>query len=177
MNRLFPVVAVAALASGCAAEDPEQVLVPEDVDVRWDRAFNGVDDDRAVLIPVDVMIYQGESGLPVSEVEVTATAPLGEMALVDPAAITPAEGDPDAFWDAWSDRYFTLDDSVPTGRIGAPLRLVTDNAGIVRFYVWVDSFPPATPELQQADPGAEWSALPIVVDIGEIDDTFLIVPR
>lgn len=173
MNRLFPLVAVAALASGCAAEDPEQVLVPEDVGVRWDRAFNGIDDGRAVLVPVDVMIYQGESGLPVSDVEVTAMAPLGEMVLVDPASVTPAEGDPDAFWDAWSDRYFTLEDA----RIGAPLRLVTDNAGIVRFYVWVDAFPAANSELQQADPGAEWSALPIVVDIGEIDDTFLIVPR
>jgi hypothetical protein len=174
MNRLFPLVALAVMASGCvAAEDSEQVLVPEDVDVRWDRAFNAVDDGRAAMIPVDVMVYRGESGLPVGDVDVTAFAPTGEVALVDPASVVPADGDADAFWDAWSDRYFAVDDA----RIGGPLRLTTDAVGVVRFYVWVDAFPPATPALQERDPSAEWSALPIVVRIGEIDDTFLIIPR
>jgi hypothetical protein len=172
MNRFS--FAMFVVVTGCApVDDAPQVLVPEDVVVRWDSSFNGVDDGRAALIPVDVMVYGGASGAPVDLVDVMALAPAGEVALIDPEAVFPASSADEGFWDAWSDRYLAVDDA----RVGAPLRLTTDASGVVRFYVWVDAFPAATADLRRHDASAVWSGLPIVVGMTEIEDTFLLIPR
>lgn len=152
---------------GEAPHGPE-LLVPEDVELRWDDAFNGVGDGRAALVPVDVMAYDGDSGDPLGAVSIDMLA--GEGAELLPAdAITAVDPDDDLadleVYDAWEDRYVAIDPDAPSlSRIG------TDAWGLARVYVLIDAFP-ADAE------GNGFAPVPVVVSMGETDDTFLLVPR
>lgn len=62
------------LWSGCGVEvdrpgGPE-VLIPDQVPVVWDQAYNGVGDGLGALVPVDVMAYDGATGRPLAGLHV-----------------------------------------------------------------------------------------------------------
>jgi hypothetical protein len=55
----------------CGQEAVEaELLLPEEVTVGWDRAYNGRDDGLGALVPVDVMVYEGTTGNPLPGVVV-----------------------------------------------------------------------------------------------------------
>jgi hypothetical protein len=86
--------------------------------------------------------------------------------VVDPDACAGSvEGGADCVvqWDAWRDRYFDLTDDA------FPSRLHTDAWGLARLYMHVDAFP--------SDAGDDFAPIEVVVSMGELDDTFLLVPR
>ena len=133
------------LLVGCAVEDSEmgpQLLVPDEVPVDWDASLDGVDDGLVALVPVDVMVYDSQSGDPLDgmEIELIGDAPDTLLAHVDDvfAATAPDESGDDvvegAMWDAWRDRYVTVADDAPSER----LTVSTDSTGLARVYVVVD---------------------------------------
>jgi hypothetical protein len=169
----IPLASVAVLG-GCFEDtsDVPQLLVPEDVELHWDASFNGREDGRVALVPVDVMIYEGSSGEPLGDVPLDVHAGSGGVAgIVDPADVVPQAPDLEpagnAVWDAWRDRWFAFVDGAPPPQ--AEIRTRTDASGLARFYVMADAFAPVE--------GDVFAPIPIVVSMGITDDTFLLVPR
>ena len=177
MQRL-PVISVAFVALtacgvGDEASEVPQLLVPDDVEVHWDRSFNGVDDGVVALVPVDLMIYDRTTGEPLADVVIDVTALSAEAGLIEPDAVLRVDPEiQDGEWllDAWRDRWFEFVDA-DLGPAGS-LRVRTDAWGLARVYVYADAFPAAS----AADDGV-FAPIPIVVSMGITDDTFLIVPR
>ncbi|MFT6144444.1 MAG: hypothetical protein ACJAZO_004374 [Myxococcota bacterium] len=143
MNRLATLTVVLV---GCAVEESAsgpQLLIPEDIAVDWDQSLNDVDDGLVALVPVDVMVYDSQSGEPLDDVmvELSGTAP--DTLLLSAFDVQPgylydgtsaAEGD--LSWDVWRDRYVDLG-SVD---VGDRLTVRTDATGLARVYVLVDRF-------------------------------------
>ncbi len=142
------------LLAGCAAEEAStgvQLLIPDQVAVDWDESFDGAADGLVALVPVDVMVYDGDTGQPVHN------APLVLRGLDPGVALVPVDdvlsADPDldeeVLWDAWRDRYVQLE-------AGAAdvLDTRTDDTGLARVYVLVDRFG------QDLEPVAVGVALP-----------------
>lgn len=163
--RTLPLV----LLGGCifGESDAPQLLVPDQIEVQWDAPFDGIDDGRVALVPVDVMMYGGANGEPLADVDVDVSTTWREAGLVAPDEVNavPLSGidSEDVVWDVWRDRYFAVAHVAPS------LRIRTDASGLARVYVYADAFPV----------GADGAPLPIpvVVSMGITDDTFLIVPR
>lgn len=175
MQRL-PVVSVALVAlTACGVEDTSEVpqlLVPDDVEVHWDRSFNRVDDGVVALVPVDLMIYDRTTGLPLANVVIDVHALSPDAGLIEPDAVLRADPELDGewLWDAWRDRWFEFID--PEIGPTASLRVRTDAWGLARVYVYADAFPAAS-----AGDAGVFAPIPIVVSMGITDDTFLLVPR
>jgi hypothetical protein len=170
MQRLTMPLLPFAFLGGCVLgeSDAPQLLVPEDIEVQWDAPFDGTDDGRVALVPVDVMIYDGASGEALSDVEVEVSTTWHDAGFVVPddvsaVGVTDTSSD-DVVWDAWRDRYFAVD------RVDSALRIRTDASGLARVYVFADSFP-------TSGTGAGSQPIPVVVSMGITDDTFLLVPR
>jgi hypothetical protein len=70
--RTTPVTLAASLALAACGTDPgePELLLPQEVHVAWEGAYNGVDDGLGVLVPVDVMAYDGATGEPLADVPV-----------------------------------------------------------------------------------------------------------
>jgi hypothetical protein len=171
--------AIAATLTACGLEGggvagESQLLVPEDLALHWDASFNRMDDGLAVLLPVDVMVYDGASGEPLDGValELHGTVP-GAM-LVFPEAVHlvgPEETDAEEYWwDAWRDRYFEFDVDESLGP-SLQLQTETDSTGLARVYVFVDSFPEDDLEVGGFGPAS------VTVSMGEMDESFLLIPR
>ena len=169
MNRFHATTAAVLLlgTSGCVelgAEEPE-LLVPDDVALRWDTAFNGAGDDLVALVPVDVMVYEAESGEPLESVVIDVIAEDEGTHVVAFDTVLPldaedCEGTP-CLWDAWRDRYLEL----------APLAagpLSTDADGLARLYLMVDAFP--------VD-GADFAPVSVLVSMGITEASFQLVPQ
>jgi hypothetical protein len=174
--RPAALVALSALG-GCAfavedAGDGPQLLVPDDIELHWSAAFNGTDDGRVALVPVDVMIYDGATGAPLGDVDLDVQVLAGDAYVVAPESVLPVDptdaGAPDVVWDAWRDRYFAHTES----RAGAS-RARTDATGLARLYLEADAFPVDSGDADTA----VFNAIPVVVSMGITDDTFLLVPR
>jgi len=170
-------VATIAVLTACGPEGVQgesQLLVPEDLELHWDASFNRMDDGLAILLPVDVMVYDGTSGEPLDGValELRGTSP-GAM-LVFPEAITlvgPEDTESDGlWWDAWRDRYFVFDAEENLGP-SLVLQTETDATGLARVHVFVDSFPEDDLEFGGFAPA------PVTVSMGEVDESFLLIPR
>jgi hypothetical protein len=121
-------------------------LVPEDVSLYWDSAFDDVNDGRVALVPVDVMVYEGTTGEPLSGIELQFSSTVTGSAVLLPHDVEPLDGDPatevddgdgSLVWDAWRDRYFDLAFAEPQER----MEVRTDDAGLARVYAMVDAFP------------------------------------
>lgn len=170
MNRSFaPVIALLAVGSACSefgAVDAE-LLVPDDMALHWDRSFNGEEDDRVALVPVDLMVYASESGEPVAGVaielepafETVEVLPFDEIVSVD--AEDCAEHA--CLWDAWRDRYVDVLPEATTATWN------TDENGLVRAYLLVDAFP-------ESD-AADFEPIPVLVSMGITDASFQLVPQ
>lgn len=163
--RALPLV----LLGGCVfgESDAPQLLVPDEVEVQWDAPYDGINDGRVALVPVDVMIYGGANGEPLADVNVDVSIAWRDAGLIAPdevIAVPLTEIDSeDVVWDVWRDRYFSID------HVATSLRVRTDASGLARVYVYADAFPVGTD-------GAPLP-IPVVVSMGITDDTFLIVPR
>jgi hypothetical protein len=174
--RFAPPGAALAALSACATDDVAegpQLLLPGDIDLEWDRSFDGVGDGRVALVPVDVMVYDAETGEPLAGVALDVHVLAGDAGIVAPhdvLLVDPDEPHQDGVvWDAWRDRWFAFAD--PTAAAEPAARLATDDWGIARFWLFADAFP-----ADDADP-VGLAPIPLVVSMGAQDDTFLVVPR
>ncbi len=166
---------VAALAA-CAPAGGE-LLVPEDIELDWDARFESDDDGVGVLIPVDVMVYQADTGVPMSGVELHLQPASGSahvLATDEVHRIAPEfDDEPDAYWDVWDSHRVDFDP--PLHQLDSDLSLQTDSDGLARAMVWIDAFGPA------AD--GPFAPVQIVVTAaatdgsGEMTETFALIPR
>lgn len=174
MNRLFllgPLLLAACGLEG-SASDP-QLLVPDDVMLRWDESFNGVEDGLAALVPVDVMVYDGTTGDPLGDVELVFEGEVPGALLVLPEGVVLVDDELclecEPWWDAWRDRYFELAEDEGLEPVGT-LTVQTDETGLARVYVFLDSFQGGT-----RDGGLDPAS--VTVTMGELDEAFSLVPR
>lgn len=132
-------IAALALTVACSEDgrtaEGAQVLVPDAIDVAWDDRLNDEADGLGLLVPVDVMVYEGSTGEPLELVRLRVDAGAGSV-LVDSEDVGSYASDClDCVWDAGRDRYLLLPDATE------PPALLTDSDGMVRIYVWIDAFP------------------------------------
>ena len=170
LNRNAIATAMLLAASGCLDAAVEtQLLVPDEVSLYWDGAFNEVEDGLGAVIPVDLMVYESESGEPVGGTPLELSIDRGVATALGPEAVVPQGVDACesdwCVWDAWQDRYVLLDED---GRETDALSVTTDRDGLARVYIYVDSFPAS---------GADFEPLPVLVSMGERDVTFQLVPQ
>ena len=153
MIRFLPVLSLAA----CGRIEP-QLLVPEDVDVPWDVSFDGVGDGLVAVVPVDVMLYDANTGDPLVGVMVDVSVPDGEAGLVGENDVVVASPER-AVWDARRDRWVAL----ATEHLAAAGSYRTDGTGLVRLNVVVDAFEGA----------------PVVVSVvaSGVEEGFVVGPR
>ena len=180
MTRI-PTAAAAALAvlSGCG-ESPElgdaQLLVPEDVSLHWDQRFNDEADGHEGSETVEIMVYESVTGEPVdgvgvkvqSEHDGLVVVPIGDVVLVDGE-----ECDGCAFfWDAWRDQYFEYDFIEGADSPGPLLDVMTDEHGLARVYLYIDTFPVGA--FTEID---DFAAVSVLISTGIHDETFYLVPQ
>ncbi|MEZ4323211.1 MAG: hypothetical protein R3F61_37450 [Myxococcota bacterium] len=137
--RFLTITAASALLVACVddggAPEGAQLLAPDRVEVNWDVGFDDTDDGVGAMVPVDLMVYEGTTGLPLEDIELTLTASSDDIELVHADAIEVLQSDcMTCVWDAMRDRYIDWE--------GAASTTQTDTDGLARIYVWVDSFPP-----------------------------------
>lgn len=163
-------IALLAAASGCVALDPAEaeLLVPDDIGLHWDRSFNGADDALVALVPVDVMVYESESGEPLEGMALDVDTGDASVDLLSFDAVYPVDEDACAgsacLWDARRDRYVEI--GAGLADLDGPLH--TDVDGLARFYVLVDGFPTQ---------GASFDPVAVVVSMGSEEATFQLVPQ
>lgn len=153
MNRFLPMLLLAA----CGRIEP-QLLVPADLEVPWDVSFDGVGDGLVAVLPVDVMLYDANTGDPLADVAVEVSVPNGEAGLVGENDVVIAAPE-QAVWDARRDRWVAL----ATDRLAASGSYRTDATGLVRLNVVVDAFDGA----------------PVVVSVvaSGVEERFVVGPR
>ncbi len=168
MTRTLAIPSILVLAA-CADErgDP-QLLLPTEVAVAWDHAYDGEGDGLGALVPVDVMAYDSATGAALAGVELLLWTNDGVAWPVDAELVFVV--DPDAcprcelLWDARRDQFLDLVPVIDT------LSLSTDADGLARVYVFVDAFP-----VDEAS--GEVESLSVVVSMGDTEQTFLLLPR
>jgi len=161
-------VTIALLLVGTVAcveeEGVPELLVPDDLALHWDRAFNGEEDDLVALVPLDVMVYEAESGEPMSGIDI-AVEPDGVAWVLPFDGVMPLTAEDceteRCAWDAWRDRYVSF---LP----GSDDPVATDADGLARVYLVVDAFP---------EDGVGLAPVPVVVTMGPTDATFQLVPQ
>jgi hypothetical protein len=140
---------------------------PGDITLTWHQDYNGVDDGIGSLFLLDFMVYDSESAIPLENIRLELLSGYGGMYLIPKTAVKivpyppltederaancDVDGDgyidddaPDKcswHWDTSGDVYFELASDFanayhPNYLIGA-----TDNRGIFRSYIYVDSLP------------------------------------
>ncbi len=179
-TRSLPAALLVAGVVGCAEEPTAAVLPPEDVELRWSDAFNGIDDQLAAFVPVDIMVYSPADGGPLADalVLVSSDAPVAfllpqsvDLVESDGCTSDPLEGDPcfGVAWDAWSDLYVAVDEGAATE---GEMRLWTDEDGLARLIVRLDAFPVSEDGFEPAMIG-----LSLGDDLEEGDVSFSLSPR
>ena len=195
MTRI-PIAASAALAllSGCgetADSGETQLLVPDDVSLHWDLRFNGQDDGLGALVPVELMVYETESGEPVGGVVVKVQSEHDGMVIVpleDVVLVDSGECDDCAFlWDAWRDQYFEYAFVEQAEIPGGSIEVETDENGLVRVYLYVDAFPNsefangefANGEFANGEfaSAGDFASVSVLISTGISDETFYLVPQ
>jgi len=169
MTRLSSFITLGFLAVGCADDAGPRLLLPNDVEVTWEQAYDREDDGLGALVPVDVMAYDPASGEPLGDVELLLWAEDGvawpvagdDVAVVDPDSCPDCE----LMWDATRDQFL---DVVP---VAESIALRTDGDGLARLYVFVDTFPAGSA------PRSPFAPLPVVVVSGSEEQSFLLLPR
>ena len=168
MNVKTSKLAIAALLMAACAQD-EQILLPDNIEVHWDVSFNALDDNLGAVVPVDVMVYDGDTGEPLPGVEVEFRVDANHTYLVKTSSVSPMVSrcdDCDSFWDAFSDEYFEIDESL--SGLNSRLRLNTDEDGLTQFYVVVDSF---------AAPNGSFLSVQVEAETDAVQGAFFLKPR
>lgn len=158
MTRLLP---LALLLFACSeAEESVLLVAPHEVEFSWNPAFNERDDGMVAVVPIEVMVYDSESGLP----RAAATIELrGQGAVVLPQdAVMFADPEDDAaLWDSWRDAFVQVDSHL----VAPAMALDTGEDGLIRFYALIDEVPGA---------GAE---LGVIVTYDDLDERIALRPR
>jgi hypothetical protein len=172
MTRLLAIAGLALSATACALDDGEAfgdtLLVPVDVELHWDAAFNATDDGLGAVVPVDLMVYDGTTGEPRDGIALDVLPPADAAILFegDLQRVAPEDClDCTLFWDAWRDHYYAVE--VDPDFAGSA-RVTTGAEGLARVYVLVDAFP-------AADDGFAPAA--VRVDAEAASARFQLVPR
>ena len=142
MNRPFAIVAVAtATLVGCAEPQERlvpELLVPDEVAVEWDAQFDEAEGVGA-LLPVDLMVYDANTGEPLGNMDLTVEALQDAdhlILLADDEVVNVEPGCIDCYWDAGRDRYVGFED--PGDSL---LEVQTDPEGLARVYLWLEALP------------------------------------
>ncbi len=151
-------IVLAACSEDGRPADGAQLLVPDEVEVEWDARLNEADDGLGMLVPVDLMVYEGSTGEPLELVRIEVDAG-GWATVLDPDTVEAQHVDCDhCVWDAGRDRYVAL--SAPEADRPP---LLTDADGMLRLYFWIDTFP---------TDGADLLPIPVDVDTGSCGASF-----
>ena len=133
MNKSsITIIATAALAAACGQE--ERLLLPETVAIHWNASFNGLQDDRVAIAPVDVLVYDAADGVPLSgvdDISVTGAHTVlaeVEMLLLRLQSVLNA----DVVWDAYQDEYYLM--KLTDRDDASRLQLTADSDGIAKFW-------------------------------------------
>jgi hypothetical protein len=123
----FGVVALAA----CEAELGGGVLVPESLEVSWDRAFDAAGDGLIAVLPFDVYVYDAAGrAVPGVDVELVGEA----VGVLDLGEVQPATAEcVSCAWDTRSDTRVWLQ-----AEPRSAWTVTTDGSGLARCYVVVD---------------------------------------
>jgi len=161
------------LLAGCfdaAEEEGPQLLTPDQVEFYWDASFNGYEDNLGALVPMDLMVYDGNSGEALEAVRLDISLAGGEGFVVSPEVVGFLDveecSDCEYLWDSYRDQYFVL----PDGE-GAPsnsLSLETDDTGLARVYVYVDAFDEQVFDAERLD---------VSIEMGKISQRVVLVPE
>ncbi len=166
--------------------------VPGDVTLAWDSTYNAVDDGIGALVLLDFMVFDSDQGMPLENIRVELLSGYGGMYLIPKTAVkivpypTIEEDDkaalcdnnedgyidddaPDSCswnWDTSGDVYFELASDYanayhPNYLIGA-----TDNRGIFRAYVYVDSLPVQGGGAEEGGAEESYALVPVYANIG-----------
>ncbi len=154
------------LALVACARDEALVLVPEDVEIAWDRSYNGYDDGIGAVVLVDIMVYEATTGEPVDFVDLEVLATDEGVLLFPPEALVPCEpqDDRDLLWDVRQDMAYEFIEADE-----GPVALRTDPDGLARVGVLVDAFP--------ITEGGELDAVTVSISTELGDEAFSLVPR
>jgi hypothetical protein len=176
MNRFsltLSVQVLPVLALGACGEASEEVelLLPEEVSVEWDRAYNAQDDGLGALVPVDVMVYEGATGDPLPHVQLAVwtdsvsawPVPVDEVWLLAAGEVEREMPGLVQAWDATRDQFVAFEPME-----GIELR--TDEGGVARLYVYVDAFP-------EAGETADFEPIRVLVSMGSSEELFWLTPR
>ncbi len=124
------------LLAGCAdtAVGDTQLLVPTELEFSWDEELNGEDDGLVSAVPVDLMVYDAATGVPVAGTDIELSVIGASLAL---------EGD--LFWYDDDCAGCLFDDrrgrflEIPAAGFTEGLQVSTDGEGFVRVFVVVDA--------------------------------------
>lgn len=166
--KLLPISALVTLTACGPVVGDAMLLVPEEVELHWDQAFNGDEDGLVAIVPIDVMVFDAESAEPISAAEIEVTALGDGYGLVPAGAIRTVDGDCavcEPLWDAHRDRYVSIEEEPAT-----TLRRTTDRDGLVRLHVVVDS-------VDGEEASGLFELLPLTAASDTVDATFYLVPR
>lgn len=99
--RITPATLASSLTLAACGADPglPELLLPQEVHVGWESAYNGVDDGLGALVPVDVMAYDGATGEPLADVPIevytddaaAVPMPVEAVLVMDPPAADEAD--------------------------------------------------------------------------------------
>ncbi len=169
---------------------------PGDITLSWHQDFNGVDDGIGSLFLLDFMVYDSESALPLENIRLELLSGYGGVYLIpqtavkivpyptldddEKAALCDADDNgyidddaPDSCswnWDTSGDVYFELASDYanayhPNYLIGA-----TDNRGIFRTYIYVDSLPSSGGSDEEGGEDIQFQTVSVFANIG-VDTT------
>lgn len=175
------------ILSACA-DNPvgAELLLPEELSISWESAYNGRDDGLGALVPVDLMVYESTTGDPLPDVAVSAwtddiaarPVPVEGLRLVseDELEDVDLEAEPASgassrsmrAWDATRDQFVSF---VPVD----VLDLRTDEGGVARMYLYVDAFPPRS-ALEPSD-SMGFGPVRVLVSMGDTEELFWLSPR
>ncbi len=153
-------IVVFAAFAGCDAEVAAGFLIPETVEVSWDRAFDAASDGLVAVVPFDVYVYDA-AGRPVPGVDVELVG--DAVGVLDIGEVEVATADcVSCAWDTRSDARVRLLVS-PRGA----WVVTSDDRGLARCYLVVDRL--------GVDGGSPRGALSVSA-LGSTNEV-LIVPR
>lgn len=168
MNRSpLPLVPVLVATACIVATEQPELLLPEAVPVEWEESYDAEGDGLGALVPVDLMAYDGATGQPLSSIPLVVYSPSGSAWPVEPDEVVVVDPDDcygcELLWDAQRDEYLLAP------RVSDPLSLRTDEDGMARLYLYVDSFPSSA--------GGDFGDLVVVVEMNDGEQSFLLLPR
>lgn len=167
MNRVLSIAVLLPLVGCGTVEESPELLLPEPIPVAWEEAYDAEADGLGALVPVELMAYDGATGEPLASVPLVVYAPEGSVWPVEADEVVVVDPDDcygcDLLWDAHRDEF------VLAPRFSDPLLLRTDDDGMARMYLYVDSFPASTTE--------PFGDLVVVVEMNSGEQSFLLLPR